>query len=367
MLAIAEITVRLFVPRSLWEYRPVGADWQPHPVLGWVQKPDLDVLAQRDDGLRIRFQTNQDGLTPVTARQTRRGGVLRIMFVGDSTVVGRNVPQAETIHAHLERGLHERGIQAEVINAGVEGYSTDQTLLRLEELLPLYQPDVVLYGLCDNDFGGNKVNRAYGLHKPLFSILADGSLQQTAPRTNSDTAFLGTGFRAWMQHIALYRVLRPKINLVRAKWGRWEERNLLGAGPAWCYRPQQLDRIDWQLFISLVQRMEKSCAAAGARFVIYAHPSIAEVWDPFIAQLEQAQHLGPGEYNRYALEERVRAETADLDFCPIVQYFVDRQERGPFHLLPRDPHCNGRGYQLIAEVLAAHLQDRGYLAPYQSP
>jgi hypothetical protein len=236
----------------------------------------------------------------------------------------------------------------------------------MEELLPLYKPDIALYGLCENDFGGNKVNRAYELHKPIFSILPDGTLVEALPSPNSDTVFLSTGLRGWVQHVAVYRLLRPKINVVRAKWGRWEERNLLGAGPSFCHRPEQLDHIDWELFASLVKRMERSCGQSGARLVMYAHPSVAEVWDPFIAQVERAQHLSPGEYDRYALEKRLCAEMSAFDFCPIVQYFADRQERGPFHLLPRDPHCNGTGYQLTAEVLAAHLQARGYLTGFQS-
>src|SRR5262249_6706948 len=129
-----------------------------------------------------------------------------------------------------------------------------------------------------------------------------------------------------------------------------------------CYRPEELEHIDWGLFNALVDRMDQFCVAHGAKFIMYAHPSIAEVWTPFISQVERAQQLGTGEYDRYALEKRLSREMIRIDFCPLVQYFVDQQDRGPFHLLPRDPHCNGTGYKLTAEVIAAHLMHDNYLS-----
>jgi lysophospholipase L1-like esterase len=50
------------------------------------------------------------------------------------------------------------------------------------------------------------------------------------------------------------------------------------------------------------------------------------------------------------------AEREKLEFIRMIQYFLDNSSRGPFHLLPRDPHCNPMGYQLIAEKISDVFQ-----------
>lgn len=166
-LVVLEIAIWLVVPESQWRYRDASMDWQPDPTLGWVVKPNLDVTTRSEEGAEIRFRTNADGVMPWTARREKPPGVAQVLIVGDSTVVGRAVPPEATVHAALEeRLLASRGLRAEVLNAGVEGCSPDQALLRLRQLLPLNRPDIVLYGLCDNDFGGNAVAEASGVAKP---------------------------------------------------------------------------------------------------------------------------------------------------------------------------------------------------------
>ena len=125
-----------------------------------------------------------------------------------------------------------------------------------------------------------------------------------------------------------------------------------------------MEYFDWRFFKALLRRMRQCCDANGARFLAFMHPSLGEVWDPYIARTVREQGLGADQYDRYALENRARSVAADagVDLCPQVRYFAERQERGPFNMLPRDLHCNPIGNQLTAEVLARHLLDRGYLA-----
>jgi lysophospholipase L1-like esterase len=361
----AEGFVRLCLPRSFSSFRDASTDWQPDARLGWVQKPNLDLATPEQDGI-LRFRTNGDGLTPYTASREKSAGVARIMIFGDSTAVGRSVPPDQTVNAHLERALQAAGVRAEVLNAGVEGYSTDQELLRMEDLLPVYSPDVVLLVVCENDFGANTVRGALGLYKPAFQLTEDGSLQEIAPLPNDavlDTAH--SGVRKWLRYSALYRALAPRLRVLRAKFGPWEERSSLGLGlvPEFYYRPEALDKIDWELFGALLRRMNQSCGSRGVKFIFYAHPSLDEVWDSTIEETIRANGLKPGQYDRFALEQRLRAvsQATATDFCPLIDYFAQRQDRGPFHLLPRDPHCNPAGYQVTAEALAEHLLRRGYV------
>ena len=88
----------------------------------------------------------------------------------------------------------------------------------------------------------------------------------------------------------------------------------------------------------------------------------------YTSRVQTKLRLAPGEYNRYALEDFlvVTAKEISVAFCPLVDYFVSQQDRGPFHLLPRDPHCNPVGYRIQAEALARFLRQSGSFVDAQS-
>ena len=339
----------------------VSASW-----LGWTQKPNLDVKSRipgRD--WVVRFRTNPDGITPAEARHRRQPRTRRVMIFGDSTVLGRSVPRDRTVTQQLERLLSRGGVKTEVINAGVQGYSTDQVLLHIRRLAPLYRPDVVIYGFCLNDLGGIGLRRAYGLPKPMFVPNARDQLELLPPELDrSAIPSFGQGPRKWLQDSALYRLLQPQILLLRSHLMSWEERNLLGLPDEIYYRGLVRRHVNGELLAVLLSEMNKVCLENGVRFLFYSHPSIQEVWDAYIRRVQTKLRLAPGQYDRYALEEFLAgtAKEVSVAFCPLVDYFVSQQNRGPFHLLPRDPHCNPVGYRLQAEALARFLSQSGMLA-----
>ena len=74
----------------------------------------------------------------------RTPGVARIAMMGASTVYGPDVKDDETPSARLQAALAARGVRAEVINAGVPGWTSRETRLSLEpRILPL-SPDVIV-------------------------------------------------------------------------------------------------------------------------------------------------------------------------------------------------------------------------------
>ena len=287
-ILFAEGLVRLFAPAWLWRYRDATADWRRDPELGWTQKPNLDVKSRipgRD--WIVRFQTNPDGITPAVARRRRQPGTRRIMIFGNSTVLGRSVPRDRTVTKQLERLLNRCGVKTEVINAGVQGYSTDQVLLHIQRLAPLYRPDIVMYGFCLNDLGGIGLRRAYGLPKPMFMTRARDQLELLPPELDrSSIPSFGRGPRKWLQFSALYRLLQPRILLIRSQMMSWEERNLLGLPDEIYYRGLARRHANGELFAALLKRMSIVCRENGARFFFYSHPSIQEVWDPYIRRVQ---------------------------------------------------------------------------------
>ena len=114
------------------------------PVVGWVKSPGVDIRRQTAE-FNVRVRTNTRGLRgPETWSYQRRAGVARVLMIGDSFTLGYTVSESESIPALLEQGLLSQGVQAEVLNGGTEGWSTDQEVLWLATEGQLYQPDVVL-------------------------------------------------------------------------------------------------------------------------------------------------------------------------------------------------------------------------------
>ena len=122
-------------------------------------------------------------------------------------------------------------------------------------------------------------------------------------------------------------------------------------------QPDSLDRFDGGLLGALVERMRDVSAEHGAKFILYHHPDIGAIWDPYIRGSEEKLGVAPEQWDRLAFERRLAAVAGDhgVAFLPVVDYFAANQERGPFHLLPRDFHCNSTGYQLTAELIADRL------------
>lgn len=103
-----------------------------------------------------KFIINSKGFRDIREYEHQKPqGVFRILVLGDSFTVGWEVQQDETYASVMERYLKENGLNAEVINAGIQGYSTAEELVFLEQEGVKYQPDVVVLGFFHNDLDDN--------------------------------------------------------------------------------------------------------------------------------------------------------------------------------------------------------------------
>jgi len=135
----------------------------PDPLLGWVSRPGHVSPAHNTLAHGIRRNFAETAIRP--------GAVLA---VGDSFTEGWEVNDGETWPAYLERQTGKP-----VLNAGVGGYGTDQTILRAEQLLPIVKPKVLIVGFLELD-----ILRAghshFGSPKPYFT-LENGALRYHPP------------------------------------------------------------------------------------------------------------------------------------------------------------------------------------------
>jgi acyl-CoA thioesterase-1 len=77
-------------------------------------------------------------------------GVPVILDFGDSLTAGYGLPAGQAFPARLEAWLHQQGIEARVVNAGVSGDTTAGGLARLDWALA-DKPDLVMLALGAND------------------------------------------------------------------------------------------------------------------------------------------------------------------------------------------------------------------------
>ena len=99
-----------------------------------------------------------------------------ILCVGDSFTFGAQVHDEETWPALLERELGVRSM-----NAGVFGYGLDQSVLRAQQLVPLFHPDLLIVGLIQDDILRNRLRMRTGVYKPYFTIYDDRLILHKVP------------------------------------------------------------------------------------------------------------------------------------------------------------------------------------------
>jgi lysophospholipase L1-like esterase len=75
----------------------------------------------------------------------------RIMVVGDSLTYGYGVREEETYPMQIETVL-KKTFNVEVLNLGVSGYQSEDILKIITKYIPLLQPNLIIYGVCLNDF-----------------------------------------------------------------------------------------------------------------------------------------------------------------------------------------------------------------------
>jgi hypothetical protein len=215
-----------------------------------------------------RFVTNNRGL-----RDTRNfaydkpPGVLRVLSLGDSHTQGYEVRQEATFSAVLERYLEAHSVRAQVLNAGVSGFSTAEELAYLISEGYKYKPDVVVVGFYANDFDDN-------LKAGLFALddkgrVAEKSKSHLPGVKIQNVIYAIPGVRWLSENSYLYSLA---FNGVWAffkarleKQARFESAVASSTGRP----PQEVD-----LAVGLLERMGRFCKERNIRLIVVDIPAM---------------------------------------------------------------------------------------------
>ena len=166
-LLLGEGGLRIFFEHELGR-PPVNAEksaehkfWRRDASLGWSNIPGATgrfsngafVGRVHFDSFGNRLNSEQGTLVP---------GYENVFFLGDSTTASLEVDDDETVPALLEQALRGRGRRVNVMNLGVRGYGTDQSVRKALELSRTLPPSEIIYMYVENDVWDNNVLREAG-------------------------------------------------------------------------------------------------------------------------------------------------------------------------------------------------------------
>lgn len=125
----------------------------------------------------VPLTTNSDGFRSPEIPVEKPTNTARVICLGDSLTFGHGVEERFAYPQMLQRLLAERMPQRkwEVVNTGVEGYSTFQEAEQLRRCMK-YKPDLVVLLFCMNDVTEKYIRvRAYGGTGLGYQGVADGA------------------------------------------------------------------------------------------------------------------------------------------------------------------------------------------------
>jgi len=147
---MAEMLVRLLDPQQ----EPMR--WfLSDPVYGYVNKPSFrQDFTYACNGFVMTVQTNSHGhrdpeYDPATLRDE---SVTRVLLIGDSFTFGYGVNRPDHFGTHLEQHLQAADVPCLVMNSGVGGWGTLQSVTYARNRFEELKPDVVVYTFCGSDY-----------------------------------------------------------------------------------------------------------------------------------------------------------------------------------------------------------------------
>ena len=325
---LAELALRMARPAFLRHSRVQ----HPHvydEAYGWALRPGARYVGRGGETITV----NERGYRGAVHPDAPAPGSTRVVMLGDSITFGTGVGDHETFSQHLD-ALPE----LEVLNLGVDGYGTDQELIRLEREGLAFHPHVVILNFCvRNDYFDNALPVALydgRSPKPYFTISGETLTRHDAHLRLSRRQRLAVALmeRSFLVN-ALLRLGGAPTEAVGE--GRDEE--------DWGER-RQMVLADFhgasELTRRLILAMAERSAAAAAAFVVLVHPD-RRSWSGDDAMVTPLTSGGLG---------RTRVVLMQGEYVA---------RRLSFEEITRDRlgHLSPRGHEIASEIIHAVIRD----------
>jgi lysophospholipase L1-like esterase len=322
---------------------------------GWKCKSNLDANYALPRSFDVRVRCNADGLRGEELPRPKPAERHRIAVLGDSFMWGYGVENDE-VFAHV---LSQQLPGSDSMNLAANGYSTVQSLVRLEDSHPSYEPDAVVLAFFWNDLEDNFDDKRGG--RPVVGFTEGGAIRiDNLPVRRPWKSPSKQWFR---HHSRLFGFLEYTTKLIGELTKSWRrapraDRDALPGDfdpgamefTEWdVYAPPtpEIDRA-WQALRELIRRID---AASGELLVVFV-PS-KKAMDP--RQFRELFGEGPGlDWNRPATRLAEICRSLDIDFLDLNPVFREHEDPASLFLV-NDGHWNAAGHALAARVAAERI------------
>jgi lysophospholipase L1-like esterase len=368
----AEFVVNKFAPRDPYAIAPTArtssADlFRDDPELIRIHTPGFSGTFQHPEYGGELFEVNADGFRDGPWPEGPSADERRILFLGDSTLVGLGVDAASTIPAIVQARLEAGAPQVKwrVLNSGVPSYGPPQARRVYDRFAARVKPvaAVVLF------YDGNDLEDAWVyVHfereqgkalgpLPSERLFAERRLDVPAPLKWKSIPPAWTR-RFWVTSSAFYRAMDLRFGHTLVKLGLVSPLAVYNEGMlrAAAVKPDPRTEDSFVLAVRELAELHAACRRDGVRVLFARLPAKIQAEPARFNELLTHLGLDPGGYRRdlpgsRVLEElRVQgAETVDL--LPLLETTGLRSNPNYFE----EGHPNRTGIVKIAEALAAAL------------
>ncbi len=370
-LIIGEITVRLIAPQRVYN-RCTGEFEGFHEVelnqyYGRFLKKDYRQCTIDPDNYRqVQYRTHNS----LGARATyeisyeKPAGQRRIVLIGDSFIYGLNLDDSETIASQLKKLLPA---DWEVINLGVPGFGTDQSLLLLMQEVSEYNPDIVIYGLYQNDFSNNIALYQHETYKPMFQLNDKGELVLTNyPVTRFEKKPWKpeyTGFDKFMRkHSHLWTLYQEKKGAIKALFSKPEKKDYFNSYfDSEVYSLEKNYRQNMQyamiLTLNLIKQMQIESTNRNVKFMLLNFPSRLQVNPADQKLLSEGYHNVDMDYFELDKENTIMGQFAKKQNMTYIDFLPTAQQDWTKLYFRNDGHFSANGAKMIAEEIYNKMKE----------
>jgi hypothetical protein len=367
-LAVSLVVVLLAIEIGI---RATGRDaalvWKPDPKVGWWHIPHAKShwTVEGDGWVEI----NSLRLRDAERALAKPAGVYRIGVFGDSMTEGVQVNLEQTFTQLLERSFRARGLDVEVLNFGVNGYSALQGYLLYEHHGVDFDLDLVIHAVfTDNDVADGDPELATGQYgAPIATLDASGGLQvDYAPAEASSARYHGQPVHAIRRLSAAYRMFSTMRAGQRAD-GRFETgRRVTGGVPRryMLYADPLEPRWEaaWRILEAVLDTFSRKVREAGAVFLVLDVPAgqvvDAEAWKQVLAT-HPAMTAGRWQLLDPTLRLSDIGARHELRILRPLDYFKEHHGAGPL-FFGSVGHLTPRGHEVMASFLERALEELGF-------
>ncbi len=267
-LAAAEIGLRLFGVSYPLPY-------VPDPYCGSRLRPGMVAEFTAEGHAWVRI--NQDGYRDCPHARRKPANTSRIAVLGDSFAEAFQVSREETFWAVLERELQAANVlggqSVEVLNFGVSGFGTAQSLEMLRHYVWQYEPNLVLLAfLTGNDISDNSKRLSPDGVRPYYipgpsGLVLDQSFRQHPFYVDAQSDFSKMKV-AWINRLRILQVLRQWRAQSRQRAPQSNATAEPGLDPIFAPPRDDAWREAWEITEQLLVLMHEEVRSHGAEFLV---------------------------------------------------------------------------------------------------